>query len=361
MTVRVITFVKGVPTMRTKTAILSILATSLMSYAAVAQEEAPPPAEGAAPAAEGAPAAAPEAAPAPAPEAEAPVAAAPAAATPSGYSDQYALRPLTLSAMMFQGTLPVVLNLSKSAMLKPVWIPLDLRFGVTNEFEVFVSHSDMGLPLAFGYGGLCLGGTSRGCEKAYNNVNVGGQYSFFKNAGVELSGLLALEFRRISDPMLLAADVGVGFKYVAAPVSVRLSPQIGIGLNKRSGSSSTVNLGGGSTTNTLPGGGTVTTTTSSTETTTVSGNKEVISIPLQIAFQAAPQIAVFLDSGLFGPTSHFGDEYLVPIGIGASFLAMHGLDVGAEFMLDAVAKGSAIGGGAADMRTLMLFASWRSQ
>ena len=27
--------------------------------------------------------------------------------------------------MTFQGTLPIVLNLSKDAALKPVWIPLD--------------------------------------------------------------------------------------------------------------------------------------------------------------------------------------------------------------------------------------------
>ena len=62
------------PTMRKNIAILSILATSLMSYAAVAQDEAAaPPAEGAAPAPEAAPAAA----PAPAPEmAPAPAAAA---------------------------------------------------------------------------------------------------------------------------------------------------------------------------------------------------------------------------------------------------------------------------------------------
>jgi hypothetical protein len=313
--------------MRTKTAILSILATSLMSYSAIAQEEAPPPAEGAAPAAEAEPAAAPEAAPAPAPEMAPPAAAAPAAAAPSAYSDQYALRPLTLSAMMFQGTLPVVLNLSKSAMLKPVWIPLDLRFGVTNEFEVFVSHSPEGAPLAFGHGGLCLGGTSRGCTKVYNNVNLGGQFFFVKQSGFEASGLLALELRQFSPDMLMAVAVGVGLKYVAAPVSVKLTPQVGIGVNKRSDL----------------------------------GNKEFISVPLQIAVQAAPQIAVFLDSGLFGPTPHFGDLYVVPIGIGASFLAMHGLDVGAEFMLDAVAKGSAVGGGSADRRTAMIFASWRSQ
>jgi hypothetical protein len=304
-----------------------------MSYAAIAQDEAAPAPEGAAPAPE---AAGPAAAPAPAPAPEA----APAAA-PAGYPDEYALRPLTLAAGMFQATLPVVLSLSKKAVLKPVWIPLDLRFGVTNEFEVFVSHTRYGSQQAVG-GGLCLGGTGRGCEKFYNNVNVGGQFSFLKNAGVELSGLLALEFRRISDPMYLAVDVGVGFKYVAAPISVKLAPQIGIGVNKRAGS--TTNLGGGVTLESP-------------------GNKEVISVPLQIAFQAAPQIAIFLDSGIFGRVSHFGDNYGVPVGIGGSYLAMHGLDVGIEFMLRSALAGSSYSSDTKGIndRTLTLFASWRSQ
>lgn len=51
--------------MRKKLAILSILATSLMSYAAMAQNEPVPPPEGAPPAPEGAPAMAPASAPAP--------------------------------------------------------------------------------------------------------------------------------------------------------------------------------------------------------------------------------------------------------------------------------------------------------
>jgi hypothetical protein len=312
--------------MRTKTAILSILATSLMSYAAVAQEEAPPPAEGTAPAAEGAPAAAPEAAPAPAPEAEAPVAAAPAPA-PSGYPDEYALRPLTLSAMTFQATLPVVLNLSKNAMLKPVWIPLDLRFGVTNEFEVFVSHTYPGASPAMG-GGLCLGGTSRGCEKAYNNAMLGGQYSILKASGLELAGLLALDMRRFTGPMHMGVDVGVAAKYVAGPVSVKLVPQVSIGLNKRS-----------------------------------EENKEKLVVPLQIAVQAAQPIAVFLDTGIGGEFSHFSDRYAVPVGIGASYLAMHGLDAGLEFYLPMALAPSAVPSDVKGFnnRALMLFASWRSQ
>ena len=89
--------------MRTKTAILSILATSLLSYSAIAQEEAAPPPEGAAPAPEAAPAAAPEAAPAPAPEMAPPAAAAPAAASDTKFQAGVSFLPMLLGKLSGSG------------------------------------------------------------------------------------------------------------------------------------------------------------------------------------------------------------------------------------------------------------------
>jgi hypothetical protein len=257
------------------------------------------------------------------------------------YPDEYALRPLTLAAGTFQATVPVVLNLSKNAVLKPVWVPLDLRFGVNDQLELFLSHNVHGTPLAYGGGGVCLGGKDRGywtmlagsCQKSngdaaiYNNLNVGAQFSLSKSGGIELSGIGALEIRDISPDLLAAIDVGVGFKYVGAPISIKAAPQIGIGVTKRS-----------------------------------TGNKEFISVPVQLAFQASPQLAAFIDTGIFGPTSHFGNLYSLPVGIGASFLASHGLDVGAEFMLPALVAGSVYTSDAkgANVRTLMVFAAYRT-
>jgi len=144
--------------MRKSFAILSILAAGLMSYAAMAQDEVAPTPEGAAPASAAAPAAAPQATPAP-------------AAAPAGYPDEYALRPLVVASGMFQGTLPIVLNLSTSNVLKPVWIPLDLRWGKTKQLEFFVNHGTPGGSVTSG-SGVCLGGTSRNCDGTYNNVNL---------------------------------------------------------------------------------------------------------------------------------------------------------------------------------------------
>jgi hypothetical protein len=278
------------------------LALVALSGSALAQDEAPvvaPPADTAGtPAGDGAAALAPvpEAALAPAPAAGA----------------TYVSRGLTVGTGALQVTLPIVLNLSKDEMLEPVWIPIDLRFGVTDQLDVFLSHSHFGLPLAFRGGGVCIGGRDRNCPK------------FLKNAGIELSGIGALELRSL-DRVHLAVDLGVGFKYIGGPVAIKAAPQIGIAVNKRD-----------------------------------EQLKEFLSVPVQVALQATPELAVFLNTGVFGPRSNFSRTYAVPVGVGAAFAVMPILDVGAEFMLPLVLTGNE-DNKALDTRTLMLYAALRTK
>jgi hypothetical protein len=299
--------------MRKTTAFLTILATSLVSYAALAQDEAAP---APAPVPEGA-APAPEAAPAPAPEA-APVAA-PAAA------GDYVSRGLTLGAGTFQVTLPIVIGLDKGAAAKKIEIPLDLRYGVTNELEVFASHSFMGVSPVFSGGGVCIGDKDKYCPKVYNNVAIGGQYSLLKQPGLELSGLLAADIIAFSPDLLLNVDVGVGFKYNANPIAIKVTPVVSLAATKRSDRLV----------------------------------KDLISVPLQVAFQATPELALFLDTGLLSPLKNMGDSYVVPVGVGGSFAVQKGLDVGAEFMFTALVTG-AKGDKAMDARSAMVFAAYRT-
>ncbi|MGB8299018.1 MAG: hypothetical protein WCG85_26605 [Polyangia bacterium] len=293
---------------------LSILGASLVASAAIAQDQVAPLSEGPTPVPEETPAAGPAPGPAAAP-----------VWTPLGYPDAYVLRPLTVPPGMFQGTLPVVLNFSTNKALKPVWIPLDMRFGMTDQLEFFVSHNALGAPLAVGGGGLCLG-KSQYCPHTYNNLNVGGQFSLAKSKGIEVSGLLAAEFRQFSPDLLFAVDVGVGVKYVSAVFSARATPRLGIGVNRRN----------------------------------AENEQEAIAVPIQLALQAAPRLAAFLDTGLFGPTNQFSSLYTIPVGVGADFLPRHGFDVGAEFMFRSLGQGSAVTGTATDSRTLMLYAVSRN-
>ena len=299
--------------MRKVSALVS-LALVALSGSALAQDEAPAAAPtvdtAAAPAGDGA------AAMAPAPEAS------PAPAPPAGTT--YVSRGLTVGAGALQITLPVVLDLSKDEMLKPVWIQLDLRFGVTNQLDAFLSHNYFGLPLAFRGGGVCIGGKHRNCPKFYDNLNLGAEFSFLKNAGIELSGIGTLEFRSL-DPMHLAVDLGIGFKYSGGPLAIKAAPQIGIAVNKRD-----------------------------------EQPKEFIAIPVQVALQATPELAVFMDTGVFGPRDGFSQEYAVPVGVGTSFAVTPILDVGAEFMLPRVLTGNS-DNKALDTRTLMIYAALRTR
>lgn len=291
-----------------KVSSLVALTALFLAGAARAQEEAPAP--------EAAPAS--DAAAAPAGDAVAEPVAAPAATGGTAYIS----RGLTQSAGNLQVTLPVVLNLSKDAVLKPVWIPLDVRFGITDQLEVFLSHAAPVGPIASA-GGVCLGGTDRGCDKFYNRLQLGVQFSLLKDSALELAAIGALAVQSLDPDLVAAVDVGVNFKYVAGPIAIKAAPQLFIGANKRS-----------------------------------EGNKESIFVPVQLAFQATPELAAFVDTGVAGMLDGFGDGYVVPVGVGASFAVMPTLDVGAEFMAPAVLTGMK-GDNAFDSRMLAVFAQWR--
>jgi hypothetical protein len=286
----------------------SLIIVGLLAFAgsARAQDEAP----AAAPAADPAAPADGAAVPAPAPEA-----APPAAGT------TYVARGLTQSAGNLQITVPIVLNLSKDLVLKPVWVPLDLRYGVTDQLEIFLNHGAPVGPIAE-TGGVCLGGKERGCDKFYNNLNIGAQFSVVKDAAIELAAIGALVVQSL-DPSMMSVDLGVNFKYLSGPLAIKAAPQVVIGVNKRD-----------------------------------VGNKEWLYLPVQVAFQATNELAAFLDTGIAGMFDGFGDNWVVPVGVGASFALAPNFDVGGEFFLSQVATGIS-GNKAFDNRSLAVFAQYR--
>jgi len=292
----------------------TLVGLSLFALAGMVRaQEAAPADDMAAPPADPAAAPAGDMAAAPAPE----VAPAPVAA-----GTDYVSRGLTQTAGNLQVLLPIVLNLSKEQVLKPVYVPLDIRYGVTDQIEVFLNHGSIpGFPVTYP-AGVCLGGEERGCPKLYNNLNLGAQFSALKDPAMELAAMGALAVESL-DPSMLSVVLGVNFKYLAGPLAIKAAPMISIGATKRD-----------------------------------EGNKEYIMVPVQIAFQATPELAAFVDTGISGPTDGFGDNWVLPVGIGASFAAMPNLDIGGEFMLPSVATG-AEGNEAFDSRMLTVFAAYR--
>ncbi len=215
------------------------------------------------------------------------------------YPDEYALRPLQLPSGMAQLKVPVVINLSRGNAGKPVYIPFDIRLGLTPELELRIFHPGHG---------LCLTGQSNGCGHVYNDVALGLLYNVLREQDMDVAVLAALEVASF-DPGRLRLDVGFGWKYVSAPFSIAVAPYVGLGLNHRE------------------------------------DNGARLLVPAEFAFQLSPPAAMFVESGLYGELRDLGDSVHMPLGVGINYLITHGADLGAEFVLtNAIGNGSGTDG-----------------
>ena len=223
-----------------------------------------------------------------------------AAHAQGGYPDDYALRPLQIPSGMVQLKVPLIINLSKDLVANPVFIPFELRLGLTHELELRIFH-----PVH----GLCISGHSKGCGRVYNDLGLGLLYLVMREQGMELSLLGAFEVTSFSSPALVRLDAGLAFKFVRAPFSVAAWPYAGIGMNHRD------------------------------------GNGDSINIPVEFAFQLSPPTALFVEGGMFGGAHDFADTWSSPLGVGLNYLLQHGVDMGAEFKLtNIVGNGSSTDG-----------------
>ena len=228
-----------------------------------------------------------------------------------GYPDAYAVRPLELPTGMAQLKVPVIVNLSKGLVAKPVFIPFELRLGLTSELELRLFH-----PVH----GLCISGQTKGCRRVYNDLALGVLYSVMREHDMALALLGAVEVTSFSNPALLRFDAGMAFKYVHAPFSIAAWPYVGIGLNHRD------------------------------------SNGDSINIPVEFAFQLSAPTALFLESGLYGSAHDFGNAWSMPLGVGINYLLQHAVDMGAEFKLD-----NALGNGSsADYREFIFYFALRN-
>jgi hypothetical protein len=227
---------------------------------------------------------------------------------------------LTNAAGQVSVSVNVAINLSKDAVAKPVNIVPNIYYGVTDKLSLGITHGALpGFPPAGG--GLCLGGTDRGCTKVYNNLNLDVLASLVRQQALELAFHGGIDFRRLSDPMLLAVRVGVALKWASGPIAIVFDPSAQIGVNKRT-----------------------------------EGNKEFYSIPVHLGFQATPMVSLGLLSGLYGFTPGFGDTYVVPVAIDAGFNVSTSSNVGAQFVfLNLLGKNST-----ADGRSIILTYNFRS-
>ena len=262
-------------------------------------------------------AAAPEGAPPAAPaggEAAPAVAAtpAPAAAGPASPTN------LTLHAGGVGVEADVVTNMSKSLVGKPFSIVPNVYYGINDQLMVGIANNPGSEVFQTANGaGLCLAGSSNGCDKVYNGLSLDSIFSFSRSSTMDIGAHAGLDFLQFSPDMLLSIRLGVKGRTMAGPLIITFDPSVNIGATKRD-----------------------------------LGNKETLQIPVRLGFLATPQLNLGLSAALVGfldpPVGGFGDSYAIPVGVGGTFSISQALDARAQFtFLNLAGKG-----GGADFRAL---------
>jgi hypothetical protein len=228
------------------------------------------------------------------------------------------LRSVTYAAGMIEIQVPIVINLSTDQVGKPVSLPLGIWYGVNNDLSLGLTH---GTPIFGGLGGgLCFTGADNGCAKFYNNVNLEALYRFLRgNFDLAAHGTLAVTS---FDPFMLGIGLGVKGRVVLAngKIGIFFDPALFIGITERD-----------------------------------AGNKEVLSIPVDVAFQATPMLAVGVGTRFAGPLDGFGDFNIGSLDIFGHYTVNAMIDV---FLRFSFANLYGTGGGA-DARVLTIGANIR--
>jgi len=220
-----------------------------------------------------------------------------------GYPDEYTLRPLVLPSGGYQVWLPVMFNLSKDSVGKPVVIPPELSIGLDSQltFRLYTRDSFR---------------IQKGA-KVFNDIGVGFTYGFSRSGDWQFAAIGAVEVNSFASPAIASLRGGISMKYLHSPFSIQFDPQIRAVIVHRD-----------------------------------SGVSDQLDLPVEGAIQFASDTAFFLQTGLF-----LGDNYsVIPLGLGVNYLLQHGLDLGAMFKFPHAAGD----GGTVNQRELWLYLRWRS-
>lgn len=232
-----------------------------------------------------------------------------AAYTKDTWPQTYVDRPVTLAAGMIQIHADFFGNLASGATFKPFGLSPDIHYGVNEKLTVGLVHGRS----------LCLAGADNGCAKLYDDVGLDVLFGLSRNQKMELAvhgGLNAYAL----DPLAVGLRAGVLLKYQMDKIAIYADPGVGIGITKRD----------------------------------EAGNKEIISIPVMIAYQVNGNLAPFVRTGIGGLSiaaatdyngaanldvdmAGFGDTFTIPLGVGAVYSVSNKLDVGAEFDFPGIA------------------------
>jgi hypothetical protein len=211
----------------------------------------------------------------------------------------------------------VNINLSKDRAGEPISVAPALWYGVDAKLTIGVTHDGGATwlsPRPVPGAGICLTGEDGGCGEVYDNVGadvlygvLDGELALAIHGGLYVDGF---------DPFTLRLRAGALGRFgITGEVSLVFDPALFIGLTEREG----------------PMG--------------QPRNKEAISLPFWLWFQANAQLGIYGAIGLEGPLEDFGDNLAVPVGVGVTYAIDGQLSLGGDFWFldlddDADARGA---------------------
>jgi opacity protein-like surface antigen len=205
-------------------------------------------------------------------------------------------------------------NLSTDAVAKPISLAPSVWYGVSDKLTLGLTHdfgttpltprpvfrtasvTVLGVTTTYAAGtGICLTGEDNGCPKVYDNLGVDALYGM-KQERLSVAVHPALDIASF-DPFALDLRLGVLGRYlVNNKLAIVFDPRLQFGITERD-----------------------------------SGNKEAIDIPVWAWYEINDKIAAYLGTGLNGRFEKFGDNYSIPLLIGANYKVSYKLTAGLDF------------------------------
>jgi hypothetical protein len=235
-------------------------------------------------------------------------------------------RPLTLPAGGFEAWVPAHFNIASNEIGKPVFLNPSLYVGVAPGVSLGLRH----------FVGLCLGGTSNGCQQVYNDASIEAVISLGRATGWDGALRLAVnaapigsgtfeQFVNDTNSVTWAGEAGVDLRLRGRFVALTASPSVTFGLanrDTRARRNATGFAGFGTYHILYPG--------------PITSNREFLSVPVTVQAQILPVLAVYAggayQSEIDPKSGSFGDEYAIPVTIGAAAGFGRSFEVGASLL-----------------------------
>lgn len=203
-------------------------------------------------------------------------------------------RPPTLAPGMVEIFAPISIALSEDRVGEPVNIAPNIGFGVTDQLTVRLLHDEPFRPPGAATG-ICIGGTDSGCPNAYNNVGLDALYLFVNARNLSIAAIAGLDAFNI-DPFQFGGELGFILQLEGSIVQLELAPAFYIAFDDRD-----------------------------------AGNEDFFGTRAELLVQVHKIVGLAAITGIYGRVDEFGDRFVIPVGVGASFSVTKDYDLGARF------------------------------